>query len=241
VSLYDRMVLLDEGKSKAKGKHQWSFDHADFKGSLGGFPSRCLICGTGRSRGGSKTKCPGPRPKVANLTKKGRAKLVESDDLVEYGGIGGRVAGARNPFAIPLANITTRRDMTPDRLEKRKRENEQRAEVRERLRRIAIEGRTPLKTTKESHVAEAILRAVVPDVIATDLTAVQVRVLGAMIPKAWHFVAALVRKDSAARRVLPQLVALGLVDSRSSHVRYKRAGTSIVQQEVRRRPDPKTI
>ncbi len=73
-------------------------------------------------------------------------RMVLLEGLVEYGGIGGRVAGGRNPFAIPLANITTRRDMTPDRLEKRKRENEQRAEVRERLRRIAIEGRGALKT-----------------------------------------------------------------------------------------------
>ena len=69
-----------------------------------------------------------------------------SESLQEYGGIGGRVAGGRHPYAVPPSNIVTRRDMTPERIEKRKRELQQRAEVRERLRQIAIEGRRPLKT-----------------------------------------------------------------------------------------------
>ena len=66
--------------------------------------------------------------------------------LLEYGGTGGRVAGARHPFTMPQVNATTRRDVDTDLIEKRKRENERRADVRQRLRQIAIEGRGQLKT-----------------------------------------------------------------------------------------------
>lgn len=70
--------------------------------------------------------------------------------LLEYGGIGGRVAGARKPLQLPLSPSITTRDMTPELVEKRKRELRQRAEVRERLRQLSIEDRRPLKTLGEA-------------------------------------------------------------------------------------------
>lgn len=86
------------------------------------------------------------------VTVAAREKLSES--LEEYGGIGGRIAGGRHPYRVPPSNtippantIVTRKDMTPELLAKRQRELEQRAETRERMRQLAIEGkRRPLKT-----------------------------------------------------------------------------------------------
>lgn len=75
-----------------------------------------------------------------------RVVCLAEAELQEYGGIGGRVAGGRHPYAVPPANTVARRDSTPELIEKRKREQAQRAEVRERLRLIAIEGRGSLKT-----------------------------------------------------------------------------------------------
>ena len=72
--------------------------------------------------------------------------LYERTVMVEYGGIGGRIAGGRHPFLVPPANTVVKRDMTPARVERRKREDATRADVRERLRQIAIEARGQLKT-----------------------------------------------------------------------------------------------
>jgi hypothetical protein len=67
--------------------------------------------------------------------------------LEEYAGIGGRVAGARHPFRIPQPQVRTRKDMTPEMVEKAKRRQEMRAKTREYLRQIALgEGRRQLKT-----------------------------------------------------------------------------------------------
>lgn len=70
--------------------------------------------------------------------------------LTEYGGIGGRVAGARKPIPLPLSPSITMRGTTLELVKKRKREMKRHVEVRERLRQLAIEDRRPLKTLGES-------------------------------------------------------------------------------------------
>jgi hypothetical protein len=66
--------------------------------------------------------------------------------LTEFGGIGGRVAGARKMVSLPMSPVVTFGGMTPELAEKRRREQEQRADVRDRLRQLSIEDRRPLKT-----------------------------------------------------------------------------------------------
>jgi hypothetical protein len=69
--------------------------------------------------------------------------------LAEYSGIGGRVAGARHPFRLPLSNVSINKTMTPERREKIREREQRRQDVRERLRQIALgEGRRPLKTLR---------------------------------------------------------------------------------------------
>lgn len=70
--------------------------------------------------------------------------------LTEYGGIGGRVAGARRAIRMPVSPTISTGGIAPEMVEKRKREQRQRTEVRERMRQLAIEDRRPLKTLGES-------------------------------------------------------------------------------------------
>lgn len=74
-------------------------------------------------------------------------KLKKAGLLHEYGGIGGRVAGARHPFKIPQPQVRTRKDMTPEMVEKAKRRIETRAKTREYMRQVALgEARRKLST-----------------------------------------------------------------------------------------------
>lgn len=71
--------------------------------------------------------------------------------LDEYGGVGGRVAGARHPFRIPLSNVHQGKPgMAAKHAKKIKEIEQRRQDVRERLRAITLgEGRRPLKTIKQ--------------------------------------------------------------------------------------------
>lgn len=71
------------------------------------------------------------------------------DRLEEYGGIGGRIAGARHPFKIPLSNISIDQasDMHDKMAENARRRALVAARTRSRLREIALgESRRRLKT-----------------------------------------------------------------------------------------------
>jgi len=66
--------------------------------------------------------------------------------LTEYGGVGGRVAGARHPHRIPRSNTASNRVLSPEQAKKIKQANAARQSTREQMRKIAIESRRPLKT-----------------------------------------------------------------------------------------------
>lgn len=69
--------------------------------------------------------------------------------LHEYGGIGGRIAGGRHPYSVPPSNIVYKPYMTPDQAKKAQRREAQRQKTREYLRKLALEGRRPLKTLRD--------------------------------------------------------------------------------------------
>lgn len=75
-----------------------------------------------------------------------RIVLHESQDLAEYGGIGGRVAGGRHPYKVPLSNVVWKPSMTKERAEKAARRELRRRETRDYMRQLALENRRPLKT-----------------------------------------------------------------------------------------------
>ena len=97
-----------------------------------------------------------PGDKVPGFVKRLKRGDLQESALTE-GGIGGRIAGARRAYSVPPPDVAGARDMTPELIKKRKRELEQRQDVRERLRVLAIESRRPLKTLDE-------MTATVPDV-----------------------------------------------------------------------------
>jgi hypothetical protein len=67
--------------------------------------------------------------------------------LVEYGGVGGRVAGARHPHRIPRSNTASNRVLSPKQAKKIEDANAARQSTREQMRKVAIgESRRPLKT-----------------------------------------------------------------------------------------------
>ena len=72
--------------------------------------------------------------------------VTEAADLHEYGGIGGRVAGGRHPYKVPLSNVVYKPSMTKERAEKTARREMRRRETRDYMRQLALEGRRPLKT-----------------------------------------------------------------------------------------------
>jgi hypothetical protein len=91
------------------------------------------------------------------------------DRLEEYGGIGGRVAGARHPFKIPQPQVRTRKDMTPEMVEKAKRRLEMRAKTREYLRQIALGEAWRKRVGQTTTLSEAKLDAGKMKVMAKNL------------------------------------------------------------------------
>jgi len=65
--------------------------------------------------------------------------------ITEYGGIGGRVAGARHPHSVPPPASINHDQMSPERAEKLSRREDSRRKTRDYLRQLALEGRRPLK------------------------------------------------------------------------------------------------
>jgi hypothetical protein len=78
---------------------------------------------------------------------------LNEDSLHEYGGIGGRTAGARHPFRIPRANVSANKVKTPDQIANAKRRQAKRADTRAYLRQVALgEGRRPLIVLGEAQL-----------------------------------------------------------------------------------------
>jgi hypothetical protein len=75
---------------------------------------------------------------------------LQRRNLHEYGGYGGRVAGARHPYRLPLSTARTAASIpqTKEQKEKRLRRDKRRIEVRERMRKLVREQfkRRPLQT-----------------------------------------------------------------------------------------------